>query len=221
MRLTAAIFPLSLLAYAGDGLPPRASASDYPVRQATTDATIAAVRVPANQAVKMFSPDIARQYIVLEVAIYPRDGRAFDVDWFDFSLKIGDAVSHVEKPRDVATPWPEKTSTPGNGVDVITETGVVIAHTSDPVYGSHTGVGTWQSVGATNDPRAAPPPPPPGPDPQIVEQRVRERSLPEGATRRAIAGYLFFPVYNVKRSKAPIEMRWSRDNDSAVLTLPK
>jgi len=28
-------------------------------------------------------------------------------------LKAGDSVTHVEKPRDVATPWPEKTSLPG------------------------------------------------------------------------------------------------------------
>lgn len=223
MRLILPILGFSLLLSAGDGVPPRPGPTDYPVRQPAAAATLAAVRVPARQVEKMFSPEIARQYVVLEVAVYPRDGASFDVDWFDFNLKIGGTIVHVEKPRDVVTPWPEKSRLPSNMPAVVTETGVVIGHTSDPVNGGRTEVGTWQGVGVTNDPRAGAPPAPPkqGPDPQIVEQRVRERSLPEGIARKAVAGYLFFPLYKAKHRNSLLELDWSRDNDSAALRLPE
>jgi hypothetical protein len=220
MRLIPVVFAVSLLFADDRGVRPRANASDYSANQAVKSATIAAARVPARQIEKMFSPEIARQYVVVEVAIYPQDGKSFDVDYFDFALKLGDTVTHVEKPRDVATPWPEKTVESAKPVTVITETGVAVSRTNDPVYGKRTNVGTYESVGVTNDPRAASPPPKQGPDPQIVEQRVREKSLPTGGTRIAIAGYLFFPQY-VKHKKGPMEFQWSKDNESMALSLPE
>lgn len=225
MRLIPAVLLAILPACASDiGVPPRAAAADYPVHQTTKTATLAAARVPTKQVEKMFSVDIARQYVVLEVAIYPQDGHSFDVDWFDFGLKIGDTVAHVEKPRDVATPWPEKNSVGDKPVTVSTDTGVIYSRTNDPVNGRQSGWGTYTGVSVTNDPRAANPAPqqPRGPDPQIVEQRVREKSLRQGQTRAAIAGYLFFPQYNVKHRKGEsMELHWSKDDDSAVLRLPE
>jgi hypothetical protein len=219
MRLIPVLFAASLLAD-DVGIPPRPKPSDYPAHQDTKSATLAAIRVPARQIEKMFSPEIARQYVVIEVAVYPES--SFEVDWFDFALKIGDTVTHVEKPRDVATPWPEKSSNPDKAVSVITETGVVYSRTSDPVNGRRSGWGTYEGVGVTNDPRAATPSPPPrqGPDPQIVEQRVREKSLPQGRTRNAVAGYLFFPQYT-KHKGSGMELQWSKDDASAVLRLPE
>jgi hypothetical protein len=35
--------------------------------------------LPTNQVSKMFSPDIAQNYIVVENAIYPKNGALFDV----------------------------------------------------------------------------------------------------------------------------------------------
>ncbi len=220
MRLIPVVLISILPAAAGDlGVPPRAGAADYPVHQDTKTATIAAARVPVRQIEKMLSPEIARQYVVLEVAIYPKDGHTFDVDWFDFGLKIGDTMAHVENPRDVATPWPEKSSAGNKPVTVTTETGVIYGRSSDSSGNKQSGWGTYTGVGVSNDPRAAAPPSPAkGPDPQIVEERVRERSLPQGETRKAIAGYLFFPQYNAKRHKRDsIELHWTRDDDSAVL----
>src|SRR5258708_34665859 len=89
------LLPVTLLLTAGDvGIPPRAKPSDYPVHQDTKTATLAAARVPNRQIEKMFSPEIARQYVVIEVAVYPES--SFDVDWFDFDLKIGATAAHVE-----------------------------------------------------------------------------------------------------------------------------
>ena len=210
----------SVLAWAGDtSVPPRPSASDYPVHQNSNSGTLAAARVPARQIEKMFSADIAREYVVVEVAVYPKDGQSFEVDWFDFGLKDGDTVMHAEKPRDVATPWPEKRNV-ASPVTVTNETGVVYARSSDPVNGRRSEWGTYEGVGVTNDPRAATPPAPrQGPDPQVVEQRVSDKSLPPGPASAAVAGYLFFPAY-AKHKKGPLELQWTKDHESVILRLP-
>ena len=224
MRLIPVAITVSLCAMASDkGVSPRTSAADYDARQSVTEVTLAAAIVPARQIERLFSAEIARQFIVLEVAVYPQSGQTFDVDWFDFGLKIGATVAHVEKPRDVVTVWPEKNRVPDKPVTVTSETGVVYGRTSDPVNGHRTIWGTYEGVGVTNDPRAAPPAQTPrqGADPQIIEQRVREKMLPEGRTGSAIAGYLFFPQLKRKRHQADVaEFQWSKDNASATLRLP-
>jgi hypothetical protein len=222
MRLIPVAVAASLWAIAGDkGVAPRPSASDYDARQTITQGTLAAAIVPARQIERLFSAEIARQYIVLEVAVYPQSGQTFDVDWFDFGLKVGDVVAQVEKPRDVAMAWPEKNRIPDKPVTVITDTGVVYGRTNDPVNGHRTVWGTYEDVGVTNDPRAAPSPRPAA-DPQLIEQRVREKMLPEGRTGTAIAGYLFFSQPKRKGHQADVtEFQWSKDGASMALRLPR
>jgi hypothetical protein len=223
MRLILLVLAVTLLLDADDrGVPPRAQPSDYAVHQTTGDVTMAAAIVPSRQIEKMFSAEVARQYIVVEVAVYPQNGRVFDLDWFDFGLKIGDTVAYVELPRDVATPWREKNRIPDKPVTVTSDTGVVYTRSSDPVYGRRSGWEVYQGVGVTNDPRAATPPDPPRQDPQRVEQRVLETMIPQGPTSTAVAGYLFFPQYNLKRHKGDaMELQWRKDQAFAVLRLPQ
>src|SRR5437879_7617 len=140
MRNTCLVFGLAMVLCAQDGVPPRNKASDYSAHQQTKSATIAASRIAGSQVEKMFSPDVARQYVVIEVAIYPSD--VFTVDWNDFALKMGDTVVRVEKPRDIVTPWPEKQQpVDPNRPKVITETGVIYQRTNDPVNGKRSGWG--------------------------------------------------------------------------------
>jgi hypothetical protein len=221
MRLISLLFTVTLLVHAGDrGVPPRASPTDYQANAGIKDATLAAAIVPSRQIEKMFSADIARQYIVLEVAVYPQNSGTFDLDWFDFGLKIGDTVAYVERPRDVATPWAEKNRVPEKPVTVVNEAGVVYSRTNDPVNGHRSGLGTYEGVAVTNDPRAAAPPPGQGPDPQMVEQHVSATMLPEGPAQTPVAGYLFFPRYKLKRkSGVEMDLQWSRNGAAAIIRL--
>jgi hypothetical protein len=223
MRSIQLVFAFSVLAMGQDtGVPPRPKASDYPSHQDTKSATLAAAVMPAKQLERMFGSDIAKHYVVLEVAVYPQNGDSVDVGRLDFGLKSGDAVTYAEKPRDVATPWPEKDRIPDRPVTVVGETGVVYGRSSDPVNGKRSGWGVYEGVGVTNDPRAKNPPSPPrqGPDPLAIEQRVRETMLPEGKTTIAVAGYLFFPQYKSKRQKG-LELQWNKNGLTAVLLLPE
>ncbi len=162
--------------------------------------------------------------MVVEVAVYPEDGHSFDVDLLDFSLKVGDQVIHADKPRDVAIPWPEKTGpTSQRGPAVTTETGVIVARGTNPVTGRpQTTTGTWEGVAVSNDPRDRNPPPPSNkPDQSAAEARVRDRALPLGETRKAVAGYLYFPQYGKKHKGDAIALNYSKDDVSVDLHFPK
>jgi hypothetical protein len=220
MRLIFVVLIGALLAMAGgQGVVPRASVSDYDAHQGAGEATLAGSVLPAKQIEKLFSSRIAKDFFVIEVAVYPDKGRNFDVDWLDFGLKSGDTVAHVERPRDVAMAWPERTGRVGDKpVTVVTDTGVAYGRVSDPT-GHHSEVGTYENVGVTNDPRAAAPPKQ-GPDALVVEGRVRDKMIPEGQTSAPVAGYLFFPQLKKRHKGDVAELQWSKNRESAALRLP-
>jgi hypothetical protein len=123
-----------LAAAQNSGVPPRPSASEYPVHAEMKSATLAAAIVPSEKVRKMFSSDVNNHYVVVEVAVYP--GQSFDVDRLNFSLKIGDTVSYAARPREAAESWPERRGPLANGPEVTTETGVIYERSHDPINGT-------------------------------------------------------------------------------------
>lgn len=214
---------VSAATYAADtGVPLRGASTDYPVHERADAATIAADIVPTSQVAKMFSPEISKQYIVVELAIYPESGGPFDVRATDFALRVGQRVVHADRPIDVA-PWRERrdpaTRLP---VDVTAEAGVIYEHGEDPLYGRRQGVGTYTGVGVSAPGQNLPnPPPAPKVDPRVVFERVRRSSLAEGETKIAIAGYLYFPQFAKRHKSDAIELKFAKDDVTANLTLGK
>jgi len=223
---------LMLPAVAGDsGLPPRRSASDYPVQQAakpgSSIAAVGAAIVPSDQVRKMFSSEIAGDYIVVEVAMYPADGKSFEADRYDFGLKIGDGskgsgrVAHADSPADAALPPFERRPDlggPESKVSVTQEAGVGVARTNDPYYGKRTSVGTYEGTSVSN----APPPPSqqsPGVDRRAVEAKLRDKALPDGSTAKAVAGYLYFPA-SKKRKGDVLELQYTKGDVELDLRFP-
>ncbi len=213
------------LLIANTGLPPRLSSSDYPSRQSTPSAAFGAAVVDPDQVKKFLSPDVSRNWVVVEVGIYPVAGQTVNVDFFDFALKLGDDdLARPGTPTEVASAWPDKTpSYPGRGPRVVTETGVVYSSGRDPYNGRQHGWGTYTGVAVeTGDPGISPPPPPPrGPDPAVIEAKALDRALPLGQTARPVAGYLYFPVSSKKAKAASLELTYSRDSASIRLPLPR
>jgi hypothetical protein len=107
------VFATAMLARAGvppdTGVPPRDASTDYSAHGPAAAATIAADIIPANQVAKMFSSEISKDYIVVEVAIYPDNGVPFDVKLSDFALRVGQRVTRADQPIDVS-PWQERRS---------------------------------------------------------------------------------------------------------------
>jgi hypothetical protein len=212
-------FLTSLAAGDDTGLPPRATPSDYPVHDNVKTAVLAAAIVPPAQVKKIFSTDIGKRFIVVEVAVYPEPGHNFDIDLFDFALRTGDQLLHAAKPGDMATPWQDKGGQPGNrGPTITTESGVVVNRETDPITGRpRTSVGTYEGVSASNYPPPNNPAPPP--DPGAIQAKTRDMALPEGATRIPVAGFLYFRQSGSKRDS--LTLSYSTDDVSIDLKLPK
>ncbi len=221
--MLACIFGVAMIAHASDpGVPPRAASTDYPLHGRADTTTIAAAIVPPNQVSKMFSPDISKDYIVVEVAIYPENGVPFDAHSADFSLRVGERIGRTDAPLDVA-PWPDR-RTPAirSPVDVTAEVGVALESDNDPVYGRQHGTATYTGVAVSAPGHDnLPPPPDSHVDPRIVQDKVQRMALAEGDTRVPIAGYLYFPQYAKRKKTDEIELRYAKDYATVNLIFPK
>jgi hypothetical protein len=216
----------SLLA-ADSGVPLRPSPTDYAVQGQAPTVKIAAEVLPPNQVSKMFSPYISKQFIVVEVAIYPLQGVRFDVESRDFSLRVGKKIGRADRPLDVA-PWPERRDTGRRlPVDVTAEAGITYEHGNDPYsndaqYGRRSGVGTYTGVAVSAPAQPDyPPPPDPRTDPRVVYDKVQRWALAEGDTKAAVAGYLYFPQYAKHKKSDEIELKFAKDDASVNLVFPK
>jgi hypothetical protein len=217
------IFSGLVAAWDPAGLPPRPRPSDYPVRQSTKTATIAAAVVPPDQAGKMFSPEIAKQYIVVEVAVYPEAGQTVDVKPLLFSLKVGDRFSNAEQPGDVAPLPASPRPVMGQTTAVTTETGVAYGRTTNPVNGRSTqNLEAYSAVTVADARQPAPPAPSSSSaDPRIVADKLWNKALPEGQTANAVAGYLYFARYAKQRKSDSLELSYSDSDLSVLLQFPR
>ena len=211
---------VAALACMGDGLPPRPSSSDYPVHRQTASATLAAVLLPPETVKKLFPAEVYKNYVVVEVAVYPSAAKTAYVDSFDFSLKFGAGdVSHPRTPEEIVQTWVEKNAPqPPGKVDVTTETGVVYASGNDPVYGRTHGWATYTGVGVS--PGQPTPPRPLSTDPRVFEDSLRTRALPDGPALKPIAGYLYFPILSKKSKSGSMELEHFKDSVSTRLPFP-
>ena len=166
--------------------------SDYPVRQSTKTSTIAAAIVPSDQVGKMFSPEIAKQYIVVEVAVYPEASATVDVKPLLFMLRVGNRIGAAEQPGDVAPSPQNHGPLGGQSTGVTTEIGVIYSRTTGQVNGRGSqNLETYSGVTVAGG-ASQPPPAPPnsGTDPRIIADRLWAKALPEGQTGKAVAGYV-------------------------------
>jgi hypothetical protein len=215
---------LASLAAADDtSVVPRPKPTDYPAHDSVKTAVLGASIVPPDQVKKMFSNDTAKQYVVVEVAVYPEAGRSFDVDLLDFELNTGDQMVRASEPRDIGTAWPsaKNPSIGSRGPNVTTESGVIVDRETDPVTGRpRTSVGTYQGVAVSNYPRPDPPPPQPTKSSHgDTDDKMRRLALPEGAAKAPVAGYLYFR--HQKHKQDAYALNYTNDDGSVDLKFPK
>lgn len=219
----AGILLASLAAADDTTVSPRSKPADYPAHDSVKTAVLAAAIVPPDQVKKMFSNEAAKNYVVVEVAVYPQNGRSFDVDLLDFELKTADQMVRASEPRDIGTQWPsaKNPSIGSRGPNVTAETGVIVDRETDPVTGRpRTAVGTYQGVAVSNYPRPDNPPPQrTNPAQSDAEDKMRRMALPEGAAKAPVAGYLYFR--HQKRKQDSFTLNYSNDDESIDLKFPK
>lgn len=178
------------------GTRPRASGFDYRTQETAGDVTVAAEILPAQQVRNLFSTDLSK-YIVVEVAVYPKDGTTAEVHTGDFTLRLGSgdtvraanpaAIARVR--QQAATPRPSSPS------DIYVYPTAGIGYESGPY---HRGVTTEAGVGvAVGGPPGPPGPPPPAStdqDRRTMQMELEDQASTEGATSQPVAGYLYFPA---------------------------
>jgi hypothetical protein len=188
------------------GVPPHSDPSSYAAKQSVGHAVYAATAISPDEVRKIFNADIARRFIVVEVAIYPEAGQTVDVDPYAFALNIAGEHILARHPEDVYSSWVEKqTRVPSRGPNVTTETGVYVATGRDPTTGRRqTAAGTYEGVSVDNNPRRNDPDPPSDRDPHTIKAAIKARAHADGPTKEPIAGYLYFPRPSKKKTSAEL-----------------
>ncbi|MBV8807954.1 MAG: hypothetical protein JO033_04715 [Acidobacteriaceae bacterium] len=228
------------------GIRPRADAQSYPAHYEQPDYSIGAVLIPPEQAKKMFKLDLNHAgYIVVEVGFFPAPGKDVDLYPTDFTLFVGDKLATLrpvsaDTVADLAVgnrPTPAHTSGPH---DVNTSAGASVGHVSypDPVTGHRTSGTVAETDAGVGIGGPAPQPcrgydcdstgsvpsisqPSPVQTANTISQDVWEKSLPDGKTAHAVAGYLYFPKPSRKAKDAAWELRYENADGKARLPLPR
>jgi hypothetical protein len=218
------VYLLALAAAAQTGVPPRSASSEYPAHHEGHGVAEGAAIVPASQVAKVFTSRIAKDYVVVEFALYPAAGPSADLHTLDFALNDGaDSRTYPATPDEVAWHGQKPPATSSTQLAHITaEVGIVAGSRTDPYNGRQEhGVAGYGGVAVDN--RPAPPPAQTGPvdDPWAVAGRLRRMMLPEGQTDQPVAGYLYFPRPSGRRPRnGSWGLEYSVGADRRELILP-
>jgi hypothetical protein len=230
---------------ASPGIRPRADAQSYPAHIEKADYSIGAVVISPEQVKKMFKLDLNHAgYVVVEVCVFPARGKDVDLYPTDFTLFVGDKFATLRpvSADTVAELVGGRAERPlSNGPhDINTAAGASIGRVSypDPVTGRRTsGTVTETEVGVgVGGPAPLPcrgydcdstAPPPPSSQPSPVQsanassQDLWEKSLPDGKTAHAVAGYLYFPKPSRKAKDITWTLRYENADAKVQLPLPR
>jgi len=187
------------------GTEPRADASRYPASAQQGPASVGARLLTAEQIRRVFATELNRNYLVVEVALFPGSGAPIEVSRMNFALRAagGDAASKPSNPRAVAA-MTQQRSNEGRDLTVYPQVGIGYesGRTYDPVTGQERrggGVYTSAGVGVGVGPRESAST---DKDREVMELELTEKGLPEGAASRPVAGYLYFPYPEKKKNDA-------------------
>jgi hypothetical protein len=229
LRCTIPLAALLLQAGTPDGIRPRASALDYPAHETVNGVTVAAAAIPADQVRKLFATDLNKAgYLVFEVAVYPEQGKSFDIDAGDFMLKIGSdtTILRAASPQAIASAAEQKNAPPqknGQNVNVYPsaevgyESGGYDPATGRRTHGWYTGAGVAVGPGNPPDPHA---PRSADHDQWAMQRELEDKALPAGRAGQAVAGYLYFPKSGSKTRNAVYQLNWYSDTAKVSVTVP-
>ena len=198
------------------GIEPRPNAGAYPASDATTGISMGAAVLTHGEVRRIFDSDLKRQYIVVEIGIYPESPVSVSPD--QFRMRVGSdpsllrPVDAADVARSILGKKAQTAQQPQipSPVAVYNTATIGYEHGPNGRSGVYTGAGTGVAVGdPRNDPQAAPPPAgttlPVAPD---LERYLVERELPDTRTATPVAGYLYFPRPATHQKHPSFEITW-------------
>ena len=212
---------IAAAAIADTGTAVKSSPSEYQAHEAVRGAVIAATVLPSDQVARIFSGAVSKNFVVVDVAVFPERGGSFDISAIDFSFNTSLAATasevawHGKKQPSVDPRIPSS-----RPVNVSAEAGIGVGSRTDPATGrTQHGVGTYGGVGVDNYPRPAPPVSTSSADSTyVMEGKLRGYELQDGPASAPISGYLYFPIDRKHKGDAPV-LEYSRSGEHARLTL--
>lgn len=232
MKRNVLFFLSAVLVFASgaDGIKPRPAASDYPVKDQAGNVTIAAAVLDPDQVKSLFSTDL-KDYVVVEVGVYPAAGNNVNVTPDDFAIRIGtDEVVRAANPGAIAAAKVRKNapSRQSRRSDIDIYPTADIGYESggggyDPVTGRrrggmYGGGGVGVGVGGSRYPDY-PAPASTGPDREVMQQELADKTLPAGPTDQPVAGYLYFRL-PPKSQNSALELQYYAKSGKVRLPLP-
>lgn len=199
-------------AWGGPGTAPRSHVSDYPVSAHEGQFSIGARQLSKTQIRDAFVPDINRQYVVVEVGVFPDAGANVKVtrDQFTLTTSEGETMRPVES-REVADSIATQNGWDRTSTRTAVGVGVETAGGRDIDTGTRTGgVYTSTEVMTTIGRRQA--------SIDRVRKELDRKMLPEATVTTATAGYLLFRRPANKPSS--YELHFKVDARSVLLVLP-
>jgi hypothetical protein len=214
----ACVLGLGLMAADRAGIVPLESANAYP-RQAERDSfTLGAKILSAEDVRRLFASDLNKRYVVVEVAVYPREGQLVNVSADQFVLyeEVSSESARAAAPRDAARIL-QQTNAKRGGRDIVLYPQMGVGYSSGGPYrrgGVDTSVGVGVGVGGPGEPEADTPE-----DRDAMEAELSEKGLPSGDFAKPVAGYLYFPLKLRKPAEATLTLeQWP---DSAAKAWPR
>ena len=182
----------------------RAEAARYPANAQQTQLSIGAQWLTIEQVRQAFSTELHRSVLVVEVAVYPEKGKSIDVSRSAFAIRA-EGSHKASKPLHpgAAAQTAERRSGEGLDTDGYQQVGIGYerGRVYDPATGQerkessvYTSTGAGIGVGTKGGPART------EREREAMELELTKKGLPEGTVSRPVAGYLYFPVSEKKKS---------------------
>jgi hypothetical protein len=186
------------------GISPRPNPSDYAQYSDKKQFVLGASSLPKKAILQSFSTDLTKNYIVVEIGLYPQSGAQIEANRRSFILKEASGVG-VIRPLDPQSLSKVRKKTEGGGKDVVFYPTVNVGYESGGHYDPYSGrsyPGGWTTgvgvgVGIENSGNGSSPD-----DRRVMQTELDEKEFPEGVHTQAACGYLYFPVLEKNKKKS-------------------
>jgi hypothetical protein len=190
---------------------PRADAASYPVYREWQQFSFGAKLLSEKEVEQKFSTPLGKHYLVVEVGVFPGPALPVKLRPQDFTLRAEgskDQAFFAAAPEDVAGDLAPK---PRSGPRVFPSVGV--GYGGGP-WGSGVSTGVGVSPGR-----------PYGRGPmgnrEVMENELRDKSLPATSLSQPAAGYLYFPLSGKRAKHYDLEVKRNGETISLALPTPK